>query len=88
VEPVSAEKQAARQSALIYVPLSLGMALLFFLVAGLAGGYPPVARVGGAVWVWLLSMIVSMPLVTSRVKKHSRGKAHPETTAGADDGGG
>jgi hypothetical protein len=44
------------------------------LAASLTGGYAAVARVGGAVWVWLLSLIVSMPLVTSRVKRRWRGK--------------
>jgi hypothetical protein len=51
------------------VPISLGAALLFFLATGLIGGYPLVARIGGTVWVGLLSLIVSMPVVISRVKK-------------------
>jgi hypothetical protein len=61
--------QIARRSALIYLPLSFGAALLFWLAASLAADYSLVARVGGAVWVGLLSLIVSMPIVTSRVKK-------------------
>jgi hypothetical protein len=61
----------ARKSALIYLPLSMGAALLF-LVAASADGYPTVARVGGTVWVGLLSLIVSMPIVISRVKKQGR----------------
>ncbi len=63
------EKEIARRSAFFYIPISLGIAVLFFLAASLAGGYPPVARFGGMVWVGLLSLIVSMPLVTSRIKK-------------------
>ena len=66
------EQGVARRSALIYLPLSIGMALLFLLAASLVGNYPPVARIGGAVWVGLLSLIVSMPLVTSSIKKHYR----------------
>ena len=66
------DKEVARRSALIYLPISIGIALLFLLAAGLAGGYPPVARIGGAVWVGLLSLIVSMPVVTSRVKQRYR----------------
>ena len=62
------EKAIARKSALIYLPISIGAALLF-LVAASAGGYPTVARIGGMVWVGLLSLIVSMPIVISRVKK-------------------
>ncbi len=63
------EREIARRSAMIYLPISLSMAVLFFLAASLAGGYPPVARFGGMVWVGLLSLIVTMPLVTSHVKK-------------------
>ena len=66
----SPEKEVARRSALIYLPLALGAALLFFMAADLTGGYPLVAKVGGMVWVGLLSLIVSMPIVTARVKKH------------------
>jgi hypothetical protein len=60
-----------RRSALIYLPLSLSMALLFLLAATL-GDYPLVARLGGAVWVWVLSLIVTMPIVTTRVKQRAR----------------
>ncbi len=72
MEHEQVEKAIARQSALIYLPISIGAALLFVLAAS-AGGYPPVARLGGAVWVGLLSLIVSMPIVISRVKKQARG---------------
>ena len=61
----------ARQSALIYLPISVGAALLFLLAATL-GGYPLVARIGGTIWVAILSLIVTMPLVTSRVKQRRR----------------
>jgi hypothetical protein len=63
------EKRVARQSAKIYIPLAFGAGLLFLLVATLVGDYPPVARFGGAGWVTLLILIVSMPIVTDRVKK-------------------
>ena len=65
------EKEMARRSALIYLPISLGAALLFFLAASLVGGYPPVAKIGGMVWVGLLSLIVSMPIITARVKRQA-----------------
>lgn len=67
------EKEVARRSVMIYLPISVGAALVFLLTASLIGGYPPVARIGGAVWVGLLSLIVSMPIVTSRVKRRARG---------------
>jgi hypothetical protein len=63
------EKKIARRSALIYIPISMGSALIFLLGSLVLGEYPPVARVGGMIWVALLSLIVSMPLVISRIKK-------------------
>lgn len=69
------EQDVARKSALLYLPISLGAALLFLLVTSLGGSYPAVAMIGGAVWIGLLSLIVSMPLVTARVKKQLREKA-------------
>ncbi|MBI5564124.1 MAG: hypothetical protein HY870_04450 [Chloroflexi bacterium] len=72
MEHEQVEKEVARQSALIYLPISIGVALLFLLGAS-AGGYPTIARIGGMVWVGLLSLIISMPIVSSRVKKHLRG---------------
>ena len=67
------ERAVARRSALFYLPISLGAALVFLLAASLLGSYPLVARIGGMVWVGLLSLIVSMPIVTSRVKRQARG---------------
>ena len=61
-------KQVARQSALIYVPVSLGTALAFLLAASVFGDYPLVAKVGGTFWVGLLSLIVTMPTVTAQIK--------------------
>ncbi len=69
-EPV--EQVVARRSASLYIPISVGAALLFFLLASVTGNYPPVARFGGAAWVGLLTLIVSMPLVISRVKRQAR----------------
>ncbi|HEX9926044.1 MAG TPA: hypothetical protein VGD99_25535 [Anaerolineae bacterium] len=73
MEHEQVEQEVARKSALIYLPIALGAALLFWLATSL-GDYPLVARIGGTVWVWLLSMIVTMPLVTARVKRQVRGK--------------
>ncbi len=69
------ETDIARKSALIYLPISLGMALLFVVAASVVGNYPLVAKLGGAFWIGLLSLIVSMPIVTSRVKRqlHEQG---------------
>ncbi len=73
MEHQQVERQIARQSALIYSPISLGAALLFLLAASL-GDYPTVARLGGAVWVGLLSLIVSMPLATAWTKRRVSGR--------------
>ncbi|HLE28491.1 MAG TPA: hypothetical protein VI793_10265 [Anaerolineales bacterium] len=72
MEHEQAEKEVARKSALIYLPISIGAALLFLLAASLFGNYPLVAKIGGTVWVGLLSLIVSMPIVTSRVKRQTK----------------
>lgn len=72
MEHEQVEKQIAQKSALIYIPTSFGAALLFLLLSTLIGDYPLVARLGGTVWVALLSLIVSMPIVISRVKKNAR----------------
>lgn len=62
-------RTVARRSAAGYTLVSLLAASVFFAAATLAGDYDAVARIGGAVWVFLLSMIVSMPLVTAWVKR-------------------
>ena len=74
MEHEQAEKEVARKSALIYLPISIGSALLFLLATGFSGDYPITTRIGGMVWIGLLTLIVSMPLVISRVKKQLNGK--------------
>ena len=74
MEHEQVEKQVAQKSAFIYISISVGLALLFFLVSTFTGNYPVVARIGGKVWVALLSLIVSMPVVISRIKKSSQNK--------------
>jgi hypothetical protein len=66
------DRDIALRSARLYIPLSLGAGVLFYLAATLTGDHTLVARMGGAVWVALLSLIVSMPIVTSRVKRTLR----------------
>lgn len=57
-------------SALTYTPISLAAAGIFFAIT-VAGDYSWVARIGGSTWVFILSMIISMPLVTSMIKKRN-----------------
>ncbi len=72
MENQQVENMMACTSAMIYLPASIGMALAFLLLSTFTGSYPLVARLGGTVWVGLLSLIVSMPLVISAVKKQRR----------------
>lgn len=62
-------KRAARLAALVYTLISLGVALTFYVVAGALGKYTPVAIYGGTAWVFLLSMIVTMPTITPWMKR-------------------
>ena len=64
-------RQLARRSAVTYGTICIAVALAFFLLATVAGDYTGVARFGGAVWVFILSLIVTMPLVTARYKQRS-----------------
>jgi hypothetical protein len=57
-------------SALTYLPISLAAAGIFLAIT-LKGDYSWVARIGGTAWVFILSMIITMPLITSLVKKRS-----------------
>ena len=61
--------RAAIISATIYAGVSLGAAVAFLLVTMLTGNYGWVPRLGGAVWVFVLSMIILMPVVIPRVKR-------------------
>ena len=63
------DRKIARTSAAIYSGISVTTSVSFLIAATLAGKYTDVARLGGAVWVLLLSFIVTMPLVTSAVKR-------------------
>ncbi len=71
MEHEGVERDVARRSAMIYLPIAVGVALLFLVAASVFGNYALVAKIGGTVWVGLLSLIVSMPLVTARVKKQT-----------------
>lgn len=74
MEHEQVEKQVAQKSALIYIPISLGSAIVFLLVSTFTGDYSLVARMGGTVWVALLSLIVSMPIVISKMKKNPQNR--------------
>lgn len=55
-------------SAAIYTGISVTAGVLFF-VGTMSGEYTLVERAGGAAWVFVLSMIILMPVITQTVKK-------------------
>ena len=59
---------AGRLALVIYTGLSLAAAIGFVL-ATLFGDYDWVARIGGAVWVFALCMIILMPTITPLVRE-------------------
>ncbi len=67
-------EHAGRLSATIYTTVAALVAGIFFAVTVLTGDYSWVARVGGSVWLFLLSMIILMPTVTPLVRKRLEGK--------------
>lgn len=66
-------KNVSLISAIIYTGISLVAAGLF-VAATLSGKYTSVERFGGAGWVFFLSMIILMPVVTPMVKKRLGGE--------------
>jgi hypothetical protein len=66
-------------SAVIYTSVSLIAAAAFAFAATLRG-YGAVERLGGAFWVFLLSMIILMPVVIPFVKSRMK---PPSSTAGS-----
>jgi len=68
-------------SAVIHTGISLAAGLTFFLVT-VAGDYSWVARIGGAVWVFALCMIILMPTITpwirDRMKNQGEGWPRPQ----------
>jgi len=61
-------KNVSTISAFWYTTISLALAGAFFLLTG-GGKYDVVARFGGSVWVFILTMIITMPIIIPLVKK-------------------
>lgn len=55
-------------SAIIYIGTALIISGLF-LLGSLGGNYTLVERIGGAIWVFILSTIILMPIVIPIVKR-------------------
>jgi hypothetical protein len=69
------DKRVVWLSALGYTGISLVVVGVFLILVRVVGGYPPAAIYGGAVWSFLLSMIVTMPVVTAHFKRRARVEA-------------
>jgi Cu+-exporting ATPase len=71
---------AGRVSAALYTGLSFLAALAFFAVTLATGDYSWVARIGGAIWVFGLSMIITMPTVTPWLRGRASAQANATRT--------
>ena len=60
---------AGAVGAAIYTGLSLAAGLTFVAITVTFGDYDWVARLGGALWVFALCMIILMPTVTPLVRE-------------------
>jgi len=61
-------RSPALVATVIYTGGSLAAGVVFFLVT-LVGDYSWVARIGGAVWVFALCMIILMPTITPWIRE-------------------
>ena len=62
------DEKVARTAFWGYMLTSGGLALLFAVLT-LGDKYTTVARIGGAVWIFLLGLIVTMPIFIPWAKK-------------------
>jgi len=62
-------RDVVQVASLVGTGIALLAGLLFFAVTSASGGYPPVARYGGAVWVFLLTWIITMPVLAPWLKR-------------------
>jgi len=66
------EQNVGRVSVAIYSGLAALGAAAFLLVTVLTGDYSWVSGIGGAIWIFLLSMIILMPTITPMVRSRVR----------------
>jgi YHS domain-containing protein len=76
---------AGKVSAALYTAMSLLAALAFFAVTVVTGDYSWVARAGGAIWVFGLSMIITMPTVTPWLRGRASEQAKGTQTQEKED---
>ncbi len=63
------QENTIRRAGIYGLLIALGAAALFHGVAAVLGGYPAVARYGGSAWVFLLTWIITMPVLAPRLKR-------------------
>lgn len=63
------QESSVRRAGGLGLLLAAGAALVFYGLTTAWGGYPPVARYGGAAWVLLLTWIITMPVLAPRFKR-------------------
>ena len=66
---------AGAVAAAIYTGFSLGAGLTFLAITVAFGEYGWVARLGGAIWVFALCMIILMPTVMPLVRERLHDRA-------------
>ncbi len=76
---------AGKVSAALYMGVSLLAAGVFFLITVATGDYSWVARIGGFIWVFGLSMIITMPTVTPWLKGRAARKPKAAGTEEKED---
>ena len=62
------DKKVATLSAFWYTGISLAVAGTFYLLAS-TSNHDTVTRYGGAAWVFILTMIITMPVIIPWIKK-------------------
>ena len=67
------KERAMRLATLLSFVAAFAMAGAFFLAASLQG-YGPLPRYAGAVWVFILSLVVALPTIAPILKKRLGGK--------------
>lgn len=63
------------------VAVAAAAAVAFLAATAVTGRYPPVARLGGAGWVFLLAMIILLPTLMPWVKERLSRTPTPEAAA-------
>jgi len=67
---------AGKVSAALYTGASLLAAGAFLVVTIATGDYSWVARIGGAIWIFGLSMIITMPTITPCQRSRAAERTH------------